>query len=232
MGRKALWSALLCSMLLLPGIGAAKEQSDAQAAALHALYILKGDGSEFQLQSRLERSEATAFVVRLAGGEREALDRKGQVTELGFVDVAPDDWYAPYVDYALESGIISGFPDETFRADEYVSEREFVKMVLAVLDYHQGEDFEWREVYEFAQEIGLLQEPPSAGELAEFTKEGVVAYLYQALQLPRRGAEKLLIEELVASGAVSAEAAQQQRLLPAKGAVEPPDFKNTNAMDE
>ena len=214
--RAKLGVGLLCALCLATEPAAASETVESQAAALHELYIFKGDASSFRQQSRLERSEAAAYVVRLDGSEQEALHLKRSLENTGFTDVDVDDWYAPYVVQASESSIIKGFPDQTFRAEEYVSEQEFVKMVLAVLGYPQGTDFEWNDVYSKAEEIGLLDDARTQRDEEGFTKAGAVRYLYRALQLPRKDSEKLLIEELVERGAISEDTAEELNLLPSE----------------
>lgn len=217
MGKKTLQFGLLgmiAAMLAASGSADATGASDMQVAALHELYILKGDISGFRLQSRVERSNAAVYAVRLAGMEQEALKLKGDMAETGFSDVDVNDWYAPYISYAVKSGFISGYTDNTFRAEEYINEKQFVKIMLAVLGYKQDVDYEWKDVYRKAADIGLMEGPlPDPEEDREMTREGVVRYMYWALKLPRKQSSKTLIEELVDRGAVASDTADQLGLL-------------------
>ena len=47
-----------------------------------------------------------------------------------YSDVNPDAWFAPYVCAAKTRGIVKGYPDGTFKADEPVNFAEAIKMVL------------------------------------------------------------------------------------------------------
>lgn len=206
---------LICAVSAFPGSAAARGTTEGKAEALHELYILKGDPSGFQLQSRVERSDAAVFAVRLAGAEQEALQLKGNAPEIKFIDVAEDDWFAPYIVYAVKAGFISGYADNTFRAEEYINEKQFIKMMLGVLGYQQDVDYEWKDVYRKAAEIGLIEGEPLSENGQDFTREGVVKYLYRALQLTPKQSNKTLIEELAERGVVPADTASAFGLLPA-----------------
>lgn len=56
-----------------------------------------------------------------------------------FSDVNPDVWYAPYVCTAKQRGIVSGYPDGTFRGEEPVNFAEAIKMVLHAYGHEVSE---------------------------------------------------------------------------------------------
>jgi polyhydroxybutyrate depolymerase len=66
-----------------------------------------------------------------------------------FSDVNPDAWYAPYVCTAKQRGIVSGYPDGTFRGEETVNFAEAVKMVLHAYGHQvtEGEGKQWYKPY-------------------------------------------------------------------------------------
>ena len=48
---------------------------------------------------------------------------------LSFHDLPASGWAVPGIDRLLAAGIVSGFPDDTFRPDQAVTRAEFVKML-------------------------------------------------------------------------------------------------------
>lgn len=67
-----------------------------------------------------------------------------------FPDVAYGAWYKPYVDKCSEVGIINGFEDGTFRADDNVTRAQFIKMVCYVTQVwsdHAPTINHWASIY-------------------------------------------------------------------------------------
>lgn len=48
----------------------------------------------------------------------------------GFADVTENDWFAEYVQTAVEHGIASGMGDGTFAGDKIISREEMAKMLV------------------------------------------------------------------------------------------------------
>jgi hypothetical protein len=46
-----------------------------------------------------------------------------------FIDVAPTDWYYPYIETVLLHAIASGYPDGTFRPNNPVTRSQLCKMI-------------------------------------------------------------------------------------------------------
>jgi len=55
-------------------------------------------------------------------------------TTINFKDTNADAWYMWYVRYAYENGIVSGYPDGTFRPSNKVTRAEVAKMTVNVID--------------------------------------------------------------------------------------------------
>ena len=55
----------------------------------------------------------------------------------GFEDVAADSWYAPYVAWAAENGIVLGYADGTFRPDASITREQFYVVLKRLLDYQK-----------------------------------------------------------------------------------------------
>jgi hypothetical protein len=53
---------------------------------------------------------------------------------LSFTDVAPGDWFYPYVRYMYCEGIVSGYPDGTFRPNASTTRGQVSKIVTLAFD--------------------------------------------------------------------------------------------------
>jgi hypothetical protein len=132
---------LLVTALILPVH--AKSDIEAKADILNKLSILKGSGDDYNLDGQLRRSEASAFIVRLLGKENFVLQNKEKYAQTSFPDVSYSDWFAAYVGYCVDQGIITGYVDGYFKPNDNISEKSFLKMVLCALGYKYVEDFTW-----------------------------------------------------------------------------------------
>ncbi|MBT4455829.1 S8 family serine peptidase, partial [Candidatus Peregrinibacteria bacterium] len=109
-----------------------------------------------------------------------------------FNDVS-DQWFAPYICYAEETGWVDGYPGGSFKPEQVVSKSEAVKMLLN----SQGVDIPstvgnpFQDVYEGdwfgpfvgkAKELGILEETGSLFSPAEGMKRaGICENLYRLL---------------------------------------------------
>lgn len=210
-------TALLC--ILVMGIqGAvfnspsyAEEMSiDRKAEILNQVYILTGDGSTYNLEGMLKRSEAAAFVVKALGKQNEVLQKKDSYAVTSFKDVPKTEWYAPYVGYMTSQNFISGYPDGSFKPDEYVSEKAFYSMVLKSMGYTSS-DFDWGTVNKVAFEAGLTTDIMyvfKETDNTNFRRKDVVNALFSALGSNLKGQNKKFIQLLVDSNMITADKAE------------------------
>jgi len=164
-----------------------------KADELNTLKILKGYDGDYQLEAQLTRAQALTFIVRLIGKESLVLDKAELLKSYNFKDVEADKWYAAYTGYGKAFNLVQGYPDGTFRGDEYLNEREFYAMVLNALKI----DFEWNEVENIAYENNLIQEKDELNQ-TEYLRESVVDVLYTTLDN-----RKDMIADLVSSGVIT-----------------------------
>jgi hypothetical protein len=94
------------------------------AAELYRRGVIGGfpDG-QFKGENPVNRAEAAKFLL-LACGKSTQADPIGT-----FRDVMKGQWYTPYVEAAAAQGVISGYPDGTFRPANRVNRAEFLKMI-------------------------------------------------------------------------------------------------------
>lgn len=95
-------------------------ETDAAYGAVKALYraeVLKGTGpNTFSPNASVTRAQAVAALGRMMGTQETETDR--------FADVEPGSWYAGYVSWAVEAGVVEGdgqgrlLPDEPVTAEQ------------------------------------------------------------------------------------------------------------------
>ncbi len=103
-------------------------------STLSVMDVLSGylDGS-FKPNASITRAEFAKIAVSF-------FDYEDIVYDGAFSDVAGDQWYAQYVAAAVELGLVSGYPDGTFRPNESITRAEACAIVNRVLGRlpHEG----------------------------------------------------------------------------------------------
>ena len=183
---------------------------DQKAEILNQVHILTGDGTSYNLGGKLRRSEAAAFVVKALGVQNLVLQQKASLSQTNFKDVPKSEWYAPYVGYMTKQGIITGYPDGSFKPDEYVSEKAFFSMVLKAMGY-TASDFDWNTINKVAFEAGLVEDIMyvfKEDDRADYKRGDVVSALYNALGKPLKNQDKKFIQLLIDSKMISPDKAE------------------------
>ncbi len=173
---------------------------DDKAAVLKKLDILRGDGLSYNLEGKLKRSEAAAFVVRLLCAEEEVMNNKAKYSITSFNDVYALEWYAPYIGYCVNNDIIDGYPDNTFKPDNYLSEQAFLKMVLTALGYKYNVDFSWNNVFYSAYNVGIVDDRnymTKKQDNLKYTRAEVIEILFTTLSLQNINDKICLIQGFI-----------------------------------
>jgi len=178
-----------------------------KALILYRLGVLKGDvDGSLMLDMKVRRSDAAVFFTRLLGREQYVVDRAGdEFASTRFPDSPDDAWFTPYIAFCTSIGIIVGRDDGYYYPDDTISEKEFANVLLKILGYEYNLDYNWNTVYEFAYDIGLFDDPAYATRTEdnrEYFRRDVCEQVFAVLSLEKRDSTKLLIEELVESGAI------------------------------
>ncbi len=85
--------------------------------------IIKGTGTGFEPGRYISRAEFVQLMVK-------ALNLSSTADSgMSFTDVRPGDWFADAVETACASGIISGYPDATFRPDKPITRNEIASIL-------------------------------------------------------------------------------------------------------
>jgi len=136
------------------------------------------DGS-FKPENTINRAELTKIIVEtvypgVAAGSN------------CFPDVT-DQWFAKYVCFAKDKGIISGYPDGTFKPGNNVNWVESLKITLEAFEMPiRDNKANWYQKYVNFADSGELN-PPDIGGNDVLLKRGQMAdFIYRTLELKKR----------------------------------------------
>jgi len=205
----------ICTAMTVYAAGEEALTTDEKAIYLNQMSILSGDGTSFNLSGQLTRCEAVVFIVRLLGVESYVKENADEFRDTIFPDVPKNAWYAPYVGYCSDLGIVSG-SNGKFDPDKSISEKEFLSLLLGVLGYRSGTDYTWNSVYRAAFEIGIINDASYMSKTEDnlnFKRAGAVDAMFGVLKCKMKDSNKTLIQELVSKGAVNREDAEDAGLL-------------------
>ena len=106
-----------------------------QANKMAAFGVFTGDANgNFNAEENITRAEMAVVIGRLMGlTTNEANANQNYASN--FSDVAAGEWYTGWVNLVAGRGIISGFPDGTFRPNEKVTQAQAVTMIVKALGW-------------------------------------------------------------------------------------------------
>ncbi|MBN2220569.1 MAG: S-layer homology domain-containing protein [Vallitaleaceae bacterium] len=185
------------------------------AEVLHELDVLRGDGTSFNLEATLRRSEAVAFVTRLMLKDEFVNENKADYVITDFTDVSESEWYAPYIGYGTSINMLNGMGNKQFKPNDWLSEKAFLKMLLVALGYEYNVDFTWENLYKKAHEVGLVKNSSYLTKTAdntEYKRYAVVEVLFNALSLRGKRDEKF-IQSFINKGSLTQEKAEEYGLI-------------------
>ncbi|HZK62439.1 MAG TPA: S-layer homology domain-containing protein, partial [Anaerovoracaceae bacterium] len=99
--------------------------------------IITGDvDGQFHPDSRLTRAQACIMVVKAMNPpDSEVTGTPTQVMQSAFPDMAGYGWVEGYIAYAVNKGIVKGYPDGTFKPGNLVNMEELTTMVIRASGY-------------------------------------------------------------------------------------------------
>lgn len=148
------------------------------------------DKGEFQPEAAMTRGMFVTVLCRLIGAE---LDYDGTSE---FTDVAPDAWYAPYVAWATEHGIVTGYGDGRFGAEDPVSREQMCVLMQRLLDA-LGVELPEGDVEGFADAGSISDWAVDA--VGSFSKWGLIRGVGEDLFAPSNGASRAEVAVLYQS---------------------------------
>jgi len=183
---------------------------------LNDLKIFTGSNGDYRLNDKLARSEASALAVRILGKELHVLVNAASYRKTKYPDVDASQWYASYVGYCTEQGILSGDTAGNYNPNDFITEKSFIKIILGVLGYEYNIDFTWASIYKKAFEVGLVTDLlyiAKEEDNINFTRRAAVNIMYNALFLKTKNTESALFNKLIDGGIITTEEAVEFGLL-------------------
>ena len=221
--KKRIVALVLAVLMLLPTAAAADTytQQEKTADAMNHLGLFQGTGTEYELDGTLRRDHGVILLVRMMGKEEEAV---AKAYKTPFADVLW--WAADCIGYAYTHKITNGVgPDretgeELFGSTSPMTDNMFLTLTLRALGYTDSEEepqFDWRNPYDLAKEIGLIA---STEKDDSFTRGDAVEVFWNALNASFAGTDVTLAQSLVQQGVFTAEAYAQAQEIQKNGRAE------------
>jgi len=99
--------------------------------ALASRFIINGTSEKtFSPDTNITRAEYTAILMRALG-----MPENEDAAKKAFSDVGADAWYAGVVGAAFESGLITGYPDGTFRPERSITRQEVAVLLSRAMAF-------------------------------------------------------------------------------------------------
>lgn len=119
--------------------------------------IVVGDeDGKFHPENNLTRAQACIMIVKTVAPDVKATANTGKKTPFTDMDESYL-WADPYVAYAVEHGIVAGYPGNLFKPGKNVTTTEFLTMVLGAAGYADEIKGTWPEAQiNKAKEVGVL----------------------------------------------------------------------------
>ena len=130
-----LTAATVISIFTIPTASAESRWPDVKTTAWYFDDVMKANDlrlmegvqtGNFEPGRALTRAEYVAILARMCDAVSNSKN--------SFTDVPAKAWYAKYVGWAVENGIITGFPDNTFRANVSVTREQMAVMTARYLE--------------------------------------------------------------------------------------------------
>ena len=115
---------------------------DALNTTDHYQYLIGYPNGNFAPNRGMTRAEVATMFTRLLR-ERPV---KGQRYYTGFSDIQAGDWYANTVGYAVQVGIVSGYPDGSFKPNKPITRAEFAAIASRFDALAQGNNIAFNDL--------------------------------------------------------------------------------------
>ncbi len=201
-GLLAVW--MLCA--LLPGAAAAPALPTEEEAAqvLAALEIMVGDeNGNLNLDKKVSRAEFIKMAVAATPGGTGV----GSAAISPYSDVPRSHWAAGYIQTAVETGLITGYLDGTFRPDNTITLAEGVTVALRLLGWQNSDFSATYPTGQMAKYRDLdLDRGVSVGQNDQLSRRDCMYLFHNLLTAPSRSANSpyicVLGHALTASGQI------------------------------
>ncbi len=160
---------------------------------LDELNIMTGDpDGDLRLNDYVTRAEFTKMAVA-SSDYRNSVASNLSISP--FYDVPYTSWAAPYVRTGVTNALVSGYPDASFRPDDYVTFEEAITIMLRVLGYSDSDfGIAWP-----GGQIGMAGNLDMTDNLsdteigAKMTRKDVATLVYNTLRTKKKDAQSELV---------------------------------------
>lgn len=143
---------ILSMALLLPTVVFGEGMADSKWIVDKGYFGVGG----LKLDKKMNRAELATMTIRMVGLESEAMKYKGK-SSFTDVDNFQGKWATPYIQLAMENGLVNGKSKDIFNPGGTLTYTELLTVFMRVLGYEDGIDFIKYpdDYYKKALEIGL-----------------------------------------------------------------------------
>ena len=188
--------SLLLALVLVLGtfstVFAVMPETDVEKAELlRELGVLRGDGTDLNLEEDLKRRDAVVLLSRLMKAEELAKDYP--TDNLPFDDIT-DAFYEGYLAWAFDNKYAKGISETKFDPNGDLTAQQFATFLLRALGYEvEGEAYD--NALKTAKDLGLLADVDAVNETV--VKRSIMAVMtFNALYVPMKDTEVTLGEYL------------------------------------
>ena len=146
-------AALILVFNTIPVLGAPLSYEEA-GEILKSLGVLLGnENGDLMLCHNLKRQDMVVLVSRLYG--EEDIASKYPVKDI-FMDIR-NDYYKPYIYWAVDKGLIKGSSPNSFGYDRFTTVQELQAVLLKALDYGSEVNESYDAVPKLAESKGIME---------------------------------------------------------------------------
>ena len=192
---KKIISLFLTFLLLCSSVSVLAYSTESAQILLKSMNIMSGDeNGNMNLEDNVTRAEFAKIAVNSSKYKNSvALGAAISV----FKDCTYQHWSAPYVKVAVTNGVLTGYPDGTFKPENTVLYEEAITVILKLLGY-TNEDFGNSWPYGqagLAQNLSLNKNV-SKGIGDTLTREDVLTLIYNMLTSKAKNSDKEYITQV------------------------------------
>ena len=131
------------------------------------------------------------------------LDKEAEAEKLTYTAPFTDlkGWEKPYVQYLYDNGLANGMSETAYNPTGKCSAQMYTTFLLRALGYSDAKgDFTYAKALDFGEQVGLVDDVNCSTK--NFLRDNVVAMSLTALDTDVKGSDSILLDKLVADGAV------------------------------
>lgn len=162
-------------------------QSEAINSVLQQKIIRGYPDQTFRPENHINRAEFAKIIIESSFAPAEI--RECSAENLTLKDVSADSWYAPYACVALDHGILSGYPDQTFRPEQNINLAETSKILARTFfpqtaqNYPLPDSLNWyQDFIDLLQNRNILTSEKSVFPQSYITRGDMAEYIWLLLK--------------------------------------------------